>query len=260
MEMRRIGLFLFALLALGHGAGCKKSQSDQSAQSEPPAAPILVIPKAETVARVHWLGRKRLAAETNAAHLLSIWNLPESGKLGEQTLDKLALAPWRLWKGDASTNGAPTALMRPLLDDLLQEESYLEVRHVTNQLGETVFAIRLDAGRAGLWQTNLATVMESLIGVKVTATENGWSLKRPDSPGLLELVRAGDWTLLGSVHEQTGLLGEALACIQRDRQSFQRQAFGLTAHANDQRIPPVADVVSPRKSRCAQQSVIRYRH
>ena len=35
---------------------------------------------------------KRLAAETNAASFLRMWNLPETAKLEKQTFDKLALA------------------------------------------------------------------------------------------------------------------------------------------------------------------------
>src|SRR5205823_667240 len=73
--------------------------------------------------------------ETNASAFMQIWNLPESARLEAQTLDKLSTAPWRLLKGmtngAASTNaqtpvGAST-LLRPLLEDLIQEESFLEI-------------------------------------------------------------------------------------------------------------------------------------
>jgi len=220
MDIRRFGLVIIALLSAGLVAGCRKSQPDLNQSSDLPASPKPEEPLAETVAQIHWLGKKRLAVETNAAHLMSIWRLPESETLGKQTLDKLALAPWRLLKGDAATNGAPTALLRSLLYDLVQEESYLEVRNFTNQPGEMVFAIRLDKERAGVWQTNLAAVIESLTGSRVTPTNGGWSLKDNGVPGLIELIRAGDWTVVGLAPEQNRLLADALARIQTKRVPF----------------------------------------
>ena len=62
---------LLLLLAFG----CKKS---------PPAD------TGNVVARIHWLGKKKLASDRTAARLMTIWNLPESANLEAQTLDKLA--------------------------------------------------------------------------------------------------------------------------------------------------------------------------
>ena len=216
MDTRRIGLVLLMALAVALGAGCKKSQSDQTAAPDPPAAPAPAAPKAETVARIHWLGKKRIAAETNAAYLMGLWNLPESEKLKEQTLNKLSSAPWRLWKGGTETNAAPTALLRALLDDLLEEESYLEARSVTNQPVEIVFAIRLSAERAGLWHTNLAAVTESLTGERSTPTEGGWSLKKHDAPDLIELARAGDWMVVGLAQKSNTLVSVLKSRIQHN--------------------------------------------
>ena len=218
MHMKRTCVGLLAAFLIAAVAGCKKSEPGQSVPPAPPtrapSAPVM-----ETVARIHWLGKKRLAAETNAESFMGIWNLPASKKLGTQTLDKLALAPWRLLKGDAATNGAPNALLRPLLDDLVQEESYLEIRGATNQPGELVLAIRLGKGRAGLWETNLNAVLESLTGVRIAAAQGGrrgWSLKKHDAPNLIELSRVGDWTVVGLAQGRNGLLDEMLARIQRD--------------------------------------------
>ena len=200
-------------LVIAAGAGCRKSEPGQGA---PPPG----ISSVETVARVHWLGKKQLAAETNAAAFMEICNLPESAKLETQTLDKLALAPWLLLKGDAATNGAPVALLRALLDDLVQAESYLEIRGVTNKPGELAFAIRLGPERARLWETNLAAVLESLTGIRpvsAAAGRPGWSLKKHDAPKLVELTRAGDWTLVGLAPETNALLGDFLARIESRR-------------------------------------------
>lgn len=67
--------------------GCKKSDSTvpgPGAEPQPKTQGATI----ETVGRLHWLGKKKLAADTNAVHFLSIWNLPEGARLQEETLDK----------------------------------------------------------------------------------------------------------------------------------------------------------------------------
>lgn len=216
MFFRCINSALVAALVVAAGAGCGKSQPG-------PGAPPASTPPGETVARVHWLGKKRLAADTNAAAFMDIWKLPESAKLETQTLDKLSLVPWRLLKGATTTNGATVARLRPLLDDLVQAESYLEIRGATNQPGELVLAIRLGEARAQLWETNLAAVLESLTGVRPVAPaagRRGWSLKKPDAPRLIELARAGEWTVIGLGPEQNTLLAAVRARLERDHVPF----------------------------------------
>src|SRR5579864_9808299 len=84
-------LVLACLLAMCFG--CHKSAAPSSTTSAPPA------PAMDTIVRVHWLGKKKLSADTNSAELMAIWKMPESAKLESQTLDKLSLAPWRLLRG-----------------------------------------------------------------------------------------------------------------------------------------------------------------
>jgi hypothetical protein len=147
------------------------------------------------VSTIHWLGKRRLAPDTNAAPVMAIWNLPESASLGVQTLDNLALAPWRLLKNDDATNGAPVGLLRPLLDDLVEVESYLEFHHPTNQPAAWSLAIKLPADRAALWQTNLAAVLESLYGTTAEPTAAGFSLNRQPAP-IRFVRRTNDWTII----------------------------------------------------------------
>jgi hypothetical protein len=146
---------------------CKKSSPQQTTENpsaKPAAQPAA---KVETVARIHWLGKRRLATETNAAAFMGIWALPESQTLEAQTLDKLALAPWNLPREGTNTaaivaTNANSLLLRPLLEDLLQEECYLEIRSITNQPAELAVAVRLEDARSRLWKTNLTTALDSL--------------------------------------------------------------------------------------------------
>jgi hypothetical protein len=211
MHMRRIRFSLFAAFVLL--AGCRVAKSTESAPpDQPPALPV----SAQTVAHIHWLGIKQISGKANAAHLMAIWNLPESRQLERQTLDKLSLAPWPLLHRNVDTNAA--TLLRPLLDDLVADESCLEIRQTTNQPGELVLAIRLDDQRAALWQTSLARVLESLTGIHpVPAPEPGygWSLKKHHDPNFLELTRVGGWTIVGAAQDHNGLLGDLLTRIRQ---------------------------------------------
>ncbi len=244
MFIRSYGLLLAVafLVAVG-GGGCRKSNSAQSGSKEAKAVaqPAAMQPSPHaSVSRLHWLGKKRLGAETNAAYFMSIWNLPESARLEAQTLDKLALAPWRSQLTNdflTVTNYQPlvadhplASLLRPLLQDIVDQESYLEIRQeTTNQPGELALAIRLDNANAGVWDTNLAVVAEALTGAKTTRGQsNGllWQIQftfhslakandesaptnhesrisDPDSGAThdasrtLVLSRSGGWTIVG---------------------------------------------------------------
>jgi hypothetical protein len=215
MDLRHTRLILFAAIILL--AGCRPNQSTESATptSSPPQNPVPPS-SMQTIARIHWLGMKHLAGETNAAQLMAIWNLPESARLERQTLDKLSIAPWPLLHRSINTNAS--AWLRPLLDDLVEDESCLEIRQPTNQPGELAFAIRLNDQRAALWQTNLARVLESLTDIRpVPAPQGhyGWSLKKHHDPNFLELTRAGEWTVFGAAQDHNGLIGDLLDRIRQ---------------------------------------------
>jgi hypothetical protein len=185
-------LSLVTALILGVVAGCGKPESETKSPAARQPSPEAL----RTVARMHWLGKKRLAAESNATNFMAIWNLPESAKLEAQTLDKLSTAPWRLFASTASLSNAPTALLRPLLDDLVQEESYLEVQAATNQPVALVLALHLDATRAALWQTNLPTILKSVFASARVLSAEASDFRLQASDWSFSLSRSGEWTLL----------------------------------------------------------------
>src|SRR5262249_4628053 len=117
MRTKSLGIGLIAAIFAALGSGCNKSSPPPETKPATPAQPAATRPKDQaeesntnTVARIHWLGKKRLAADTNATHFMEIWNMPESARLEAQTLDKLALAPWHSqWIAQATNppSGAP---------------------------------------------------------------------------------------------------------------------------------------------------------
>jgi hypothetical protein len=189
MRVRILGFVLPGAFIIALAGGCGKSGGSPDANSAPPKTLVL--------ARVHWLGKDKLAGETNAVRFMKIWGEPESARIEAQTLDKLSLALARQGTGrGSSTNrlaglrqlpmtnnyallvsNEPSArLVRPLLDDLVDKELYLEIRQTGGRPAEMGLAIRLDDRRAALWQTNLAALATNSASASfVWQRSNGWT-------------------------------------------------------------------------------------
>lgn len=193
--------------------GCEKSSPKPA--SPPPASAAPEKPSAlESALRIHWLGKNEIAADRNSTNLLAIWNQPETLKLQAQTLDKLSAAPWRFLLGQ--TNQTSANLLRPLLDDVVANEGCLEVRKassVPDAPNEIVLSVRLSADGADLWQSKLATIMESLGGTPASRNPASWILKSNGRSNTIEFARAGDWSVLALAQNHNALLDETIARI-----------------------------------------------
>jgi len=169
---------------------CAAMMAAVVAQASPPAPDLM--------ARVHFAGAEQISADTNAVAFTNLWCSPEAQALREQTLNKLSRAPYNWFKRKilSGTNDGAGQL-RPLLDDLLGAEWFLQIRDATNGSPEFALAIRLNAGRAQLWQTNLGNVLEAWTGMSVEKIQNGWELKKHLPPNVIRFVRVGDWVVFG---------------------------------------------------------------
>jgi hypothetical protein len=202
------GLLIFTLTSCGKPVPITKP------------APTVMSP--DSVLRVHWLGKRQLGILGGAYSLLRNWELPQAKQLESQTLDKLAAAPWTL-NGTTDLANVPAALLRPLLDDAIREESFFEIRTEAGGSPEWVFAVQADDKRAGLWRTNLAFVVGSLTGAQSMDVEDrgrGWSIKLQDTPVRVRLSRVGGWTVVGLLEQTNGLVAEIVSRIQRDGAPF----------------------------------------
>jgi hypothetical protein len=229
----RFNVILLAL-ALALASGCKKSEAPQPPPPSTPSASTSAVAANDVIARVHWLGKDQIEKDPNAAALMKIWQTPESDRLEAQTLEKLSRAPWRLLLGDDKATNSANALFAPIVSDLLQAESYLEIAQGTNQPAEIAFAIRLKEDRARLWEKNLAGVVESLTGKKASPVQGaGWQIQFSTSlstlnsqpstnskPSTITLGRSGEWTIVTAGRDGNGLLTEFQARIKRDRTPF----------------------------------------
>ncbi len=187
----------------------------------------------EVVARIHWLGKKGISTDTNAAGLVKIWDLPETAKFQDELVEKCAAAPWRLIRGETNRNSGK--LIGPIIRDMLEDESYIEIRQpasATEGRGELVFAIRLSKEKSESWKTNLASALESLTAIRPMSTKDGWLLKKHHIPNLIQLGHAGDWTVLGAAQETNTLFDETMERIRKAKTPFEAPARESWLHAN----------------------------
>jgi hypothetical protein len=215
MHFRPVFFVLSVALLFASGTGCQKSESTA------PAAPPTVLSPG-TVASVHWLGKKRLGITAGAYYFTRIWQQPQSAQLERQTLIKLGTAPGEWLSGGANLTADACSRLWWLLNDFVQEESYLEIRAATSSEPSFVFAIRLNGAQNDQWLTNLPVILEPLTGDRAVnnAVDHTWSLKTTNIFNLIQFTRVGDWTVVSAGPPQNSLAGEIAARIRRDGVPF----------------------------------------
>ena len=234
--MRRIIVMLFAF-GFVFGTGCRKKEA---AKAEPVSSEVLT--------RYHFLGAAQLEKNPAGAKLKEIWNLPESRRLAEQTLQKLAHAP-KTFYGEQITpvqeeRGA--AILQPLLGDLFNHESFLQVRGPADRTAEWTFLAHLPADRLKAWSAGLSELLLLWnLGTPATnAVEGfaGWELKRSNAPGLVRYAQAGEWLVLGAGQNALPVWEEAVRRIKSGgRPIATASTYWLEAEVN---LPRLVETLS----------------
>ena len=157
--------------------------------------------KTDVLVRCHFVGTLALANNTNGSRLKELWGLPESRRLAEQSLQKLAHAPRTLYQVNPAQNERGAALLRPMLDDLVRHESFLQVRGPADKTAEWTLLVELPGERLKVWRASLAELMRVWnLGTAATNVIEGfpaWELKRAEAPALVRCVEAGQWLVFG---------------------------------------------------------------
>lgn len=154
--------------------------------------------------RYHFSGRAGFPAGTNAARFKEIEALPSTAALRSDIARKFASALLPFWRDSLPAGaGDQSALLKPLLEDLLTTEAFLEVRGAPGK-SELAVAVFLTDDRAQLWDRNLHRLVDAwkLGTPKEVAPEGfkGWELKKTPAPETLQVIRAGRWTIVGLGH------------------------------------------------------------
>lgn len=183
--------------------------------------------------RVHSVGAEQLFAAPEAAKLAELRGLKSSAALREEVLTRFALLP-SFWLGDSLPKGAAsqTNLFRPLLDDLLTHECYLDCVATPDLL----VAVRVPEARARVWQTNLWQALNNWkLGTPAAAkfdTFAGFEVKRAALPGVIRCVRAGEWIVLSAGSGKFARETEVLANIKSTGRPAKPTGAWLDGDAN----------------------------
>jgi len=170
-------------------------------------------PPPDLMARMHFIGADRISADTNSAAFTNFFCSAEAQALRAQTLNKLSHFPYTWFKSRMAAGASDGAdQLRPLLDDLLKSEWFLEIRARTNGVPETALAIRLNTARAELWSKNLAAVLQNWTGLRISQDRPGvWWLKKHEAPNLFQFNRSDDWVVIDCGQDNLSLGSGILA-------------------------------------------------
>jgi hypothetical protein len=148
---------------------------------------------------LHWVGAANLTNTSTPTNLQQALALPATSALRDEVFGKLARTPQELWKKSLPANAADaSSLLRPLLNDLWNSESFVEVRGDAAR-PDLVVGVQVDDKRAALWSTNLWQTANSwkLGAPAANANSKGWSAGKREG---LHYARSGKWVLAAFTH------------------------------------------------------------
>jgi len=163
--------------------------------------------------RYHFAGAADLAGNTNFDQAKGIFSLLPARRYEDLVLDRLAGVYWRALQFDPG--GDPSALLRPLLNDLLQAESAGSFGGRDKDRMDFVVAARLGSKSAQAWEKNLEAALR---GPGQALTAEGYSGRLWNRPGShpFWILRARDWTVAGSGDDLLPVRAQYLQNIQRN--------------------------------------------
>ena len=152
------------------------------------------LPQPDLIAQIHFAGAQKISAAKNSAAFTNEFCSTEALALRAHVADKVSawLAGWL--QKNAGAAGVAADQLRPLFDDLQVAEWFLEARAAAGAKPELAVAIRLEAGRAKLWQANWKQIFPSA-GFNQAG---GWSYFSSDAgatkpaDALAKKISAGD--------------------------------------------------------------------
>ena len=185
------------------------------------------------ILRAHFIGTEQLFATPQSSKLKDAWNVKTAGAFRQETLNRFALLP-SFWLGENLPKGAPTLtnLFRPLLDDVLARESYIECTAKPDFL----LAVHVSDARARVWQTNLWQALANWKLGAPTSTKldnaSGFESKRTGVPGVIRCLRAGEWIMVSAGSGSLAREAEMLASIKATGRPAKRTGAWLDGAAN----------------------------
>jgi hypothetical protein len=154
--------------------------------------------------RYQFVGTQAVAADENGTQVKRVAGLEQTITLARELLGRLASSPGVLSNGALNPvqveQGA--AILRPMIEDLITYESFLELRGSAPNRLEWLIGAALPSERAAAWGAGLKALAElwqlgELNPAAGTEPVNAGEIRRRGSPEILRWTEAGGWLLIG---------------------------------------------------------------
>jgi hypothetical protein len=212
--MMRVLLTVGLLAALLASWGCRPD--DHNAGGEGSAADLWF--------RYHFIGTQSIARDEQGTQLKRVAELEQTVALLQHVLDRLARSPG-VFAGDALTSeqvDQGATVLRPMFEDLLAHESFLEVRGPASRPSQWLLGVALPTARAAAWRDGLSRLREVWnLGEpdpeQGTGDTRRGGIQRDGAPAVVRWAEEHGWLLIGIGDEQTALFDRALKGLQEKR-------------------------------------------
>lgn len=218
--------------------------------------------KAETLARWHFAGTRALSNIKDLTVLRDILALKESDELRNAAADGVAgqMAGALIHGGETNANAQLTALIKPLLPDVVENESWFELSGRTADDAKWFLAVKLSAERAGQWNKNLAD-LAAKAGMQVSPADKGgsWTARRDNYR--LSVTSGKEWLLLEGGAGQAGKSARIPKSGGKEVLTADINGPGLAKLWKSERFqhaPRLSLAVSPRKGTLYSEMQIDY--
>ncbi|MDA1274040.1 MAG: hypothetical protein O2960_08300 [Verrucomicrobia bacterium] len=146
---------------------------------------------AAPVLRVSFPGFNKIEGSADGVTLQEVRKIPASVALRETALNRLgSYIVSKLGNLDSEKENQVLNLIRPLLGDLFQEQTYIEIRDQDPTGLHWTLAVNLDEARRRFWKTNCSALLESLTpaadqsGPFAAEAINSWFILSGPSPSV----------------------------------------------------------------------------
>lgn len=171
---------------------------------------------ADVVLEWHCIGVNAALKDKSAPTFAEIYHLESSRALRDQTLVKVAKTPYKLLKPRLPKSASDhSELLRPLVEGLVNNESFLQVRERADGKSVSLLCVRLTDEELKLWTRNLQEVARDWLGAKVQPESPGWRVEKADGTGAIRFARAGQWGVVACGQGGAALQQETIERILR---------------------------------------------
>jgi hypothetical protein len=219
--------------------------------------------KAETLARWHFIGTKQLSTARDLPALREILALPESADLRNAAIEGFAMHVAGRFTRTNSTNvnAQIAALVKPLLPDLVENETRFDLSARGDQAADWSLALKLPGERTAEWHKNLSNLAASA-HMKITPAPkgNGWSAQQENYHFTVSPTK--DWLMLdGGFGQIENKSRKAPKSGGKELLSAEVNSPAIAKLWNAERFqhaPKLALTVEPRKGKLRSELLVDY--